>query len=118
MEKSIFAVIYRFALLPGKEKRYQQLWHKVSNYFVNSKGAIGSTLHKTHEGYWLAYSRWPNRATRDAAWPTGDTSPDLSLPDPIRSAIIEMKACASTEKTWPPIEMDLIAYSENPVKYS
>ncbi len=112
MEKSIFAVIYQFDLLPGKEKRYQQLWREVSSYFVNAKGALGSALHKTHDGYWVAYSRWPSRTTRDTAWPAGDT-PDLSLPKAIRTAIIEMKACASKEKTWPPIEMDLIAYSEN-----
>lgn len=112
-ENSIFAVIYRIALLPGKEKRYKQLWSEVSNYFIRSKGALGSTLHKTYDGYWLAYSRWPDRATRDAAWPMNNEDPNMDLPETIRNAIIEMKASASVEEAYPPIEMELIASSEN-----
>jgi hypothetical protein len=109
-KKPTFAVIYRFALLPGKEIYYQELWHEVSNYFVKSKGALGSTLHKTNDGYWLAYSRWPNRESRDDAWPV-DSAPNSTLPEAIRSAIIKMKACAQDKNTWPPIEMEIVQQS-------
>ena len=36
----MFAVIYRSYLLPGKDARYQELWHKIAEYFVAERGAI------------------------------------------------------------------------------
>lgn len=39
----------------------------------------------------MAYSRWPDKATRDASWP-GENAPNETLPDDIRAAIREMQA--------------------------
>ena len=89
----MFAVIYRSYILPGQEAEYQRLWHQIATYFVEHRGAIGSCLHKSNEGYWLAYSRWPDKATRDASWP-GDDAPSDVLPKNIRLAIIDIKKCA------------------------
>lgn len=57
----MFAVIYRGYVKPNKEKEYRQLWHQIATYFVEKRGALGSCLHKTKEGLWLAYSRWPDK---------------------------------------------------------
>lgn len=86
----MFAVIYRFKLQPHQEKNYQKYWRTIANYFIDHCGALGSCLHKCQDGLWLAYSRWPNKKTRDLAWPEGDT-PNDSLPDEIQATIIKMK---------------------------
>ncbi len=87
----MFAVIYRFKLQLHQEEAYKTYWRTIAEYFVEKRGAIGSTLHKTDDGVWLAYSRWPDKATRDAAWP-GDDAPSGELPDHIRETIRKMQA--------------------------
>ncbi len=100
----MIAVIYRFKLKSHQEALYQQHWHKIATYFVEKCGAIGSCLHKGTDGLWVAYSRWPNKATRDAAWP-GDNTPNEILPEDIREAIQKMQAIKEENK-------DLESYDE------
>jgi len=59
MEKIIFPVLYRFYLQPHQEELYKECWDKLTGYFIKERGAIGSCLHKTDNGLWIAYSRWP-----------------------------------------------------------
>lgn len=87
----MFAVIYRFQLKPHQEASYKQDWLKIVNHFMEKCGAIGSCLHKGPDGLWVAYSRWPDKATRDASWP-GDNAPAAELPEDIRLAINNMQA--------------------------
>ncbi len=39
----------------------------------------------------MAYSRWPDKATRDAAWP-GDNAPNEVLPLEIQASIKKIQA--------------------------
>lgn len=87
----MFAVIYRFTLKPHQEVIYQQYWHKIATYFAQERGAIGSCLHKGDDNLWVAYSRWPDKATRDATWP-GDNAPNEELPEDIRDTIQKIQA--------------------------
>lgn len=87
----MFAVIYKFKLKSAQEKQYQEHWHKIANFFIQSRGAIGSCLHKGEDGLWIAYSRWPDKATRDASWP-GDDLPNNDFPEDIRHSIEIMQA--------------------------
>lgn len=103
----MFAVIYRINVLADREQNYQKLWHKLATYFVNERGAIGSCLHKSYQGYWVAYSRWPDRATRDASWP-GDDAPSDELPDEIKKVMQEMKSCVDESNKMPEITMDVV----------
>ena len=82
----MFAVIYRFKLKPHQEADYQKYWHKIASFFVESRGAIGSSLHKGDDNLWVAYSRWPDKVTRDRSWP-GENAPSTELPDDIRETI-------------------------------
>lgn len=103
----MFAVIYRGYLKPGKESEYQEAWHRVAQYFVEQRGAIGSCLHRTSDGMWLAYSRWPDKKTRDASWP-GDSAPSIELPSEIRDAILTIQHCIDQDRKLPDICMEVI----------
>ncbi len=102
-----FAVIYRGYLLPGKEADYQNAWHVVAQYFVKHRGAIGSCLHLSSDGMWIAYSRWPDKKTRDASWP-GENAPSNALPCEIQKAIITIQNCLDPERKLPDICMEVV----------
>jgi hypothetical protein len=99
----MFAVIYTFVLRPEQESEYQECWRKIVTYFKQHCGAIGSCLHKGENGLWVAYSRWPNRQTRDAAWP-GDDAPNNALPSDIRNCIIAMQKIKDQNQDLPQFE--------------
>lgn len=103
----MFAVIYQSYIKPDAEIEYQTLWKLIATYFIKHRGALGSCLHKTENGIWVAYSRWPDKATRDASWPEVNT-PSLELPASIREAIIKIKACADPHRLLPEICMEVI----------
>ena len=87
----MFAVIYRFKLKLHQEALYRECWNKIVTYFMEQRGAIGACLHKGEDGLWVAYSRWPDKATRDAAWP-GEHAPSEELPRDVREVIQQMQA--------------------------
>ncbi|WP_419418744.1 antibiotic biosynthesis monooxygenase family protein [Legionella sp. D16C41] len=103
----MFAVIYRAFLKPGFEAEYQEAWRQVASYFVQYRGALGSCLHKTADGMWVAYSRWPDKATRDAAWP-GDDAPSEILPSEIRDAIIKIQTCIDQTQKLADLNMEVV----------
>ncbi|WP_299003772.1 antibiotic biosynthesis monooxygenase [uncultured Shewanella sp.] len=96
----MFAVIYRFSLPPEQESIYQTYWTQVAHYFVDQRGAIGSCLHKGEDNLWVAYSRWPDKATRDKAWP-GKEAPSDTLPLNIREAIEKMQQIKKSNQDLP-----------------
>jgi hypothetical protein len=103
----MFAVIYQSYLKPGREGDFRQAWHQIASYFVAKRGALGSWLHKTEDGKWIAYSRWPDKATRDASWPE-ENAPSDELPVEIRQAIVLIKDCIDLDRKIPDICMDVI----------
>lgn len=103
----MFAVIYRGYLKEGKEEEYQRLWRKIAKYFMASRGAIGSCLHRTEDGMWVAYSRWPSKKARDAAWP-GKNDPSRELPADIRETILAIKDCVDETRSLPEIAMEVV----------
>lgn len=106
--KKMFAVIYRGFIYPELEEEYQKLWRQVATYFINNRGAFGSCLHKTAEGEWIAYSRWPDRETRDAAWPKDDEPPSDNLKPEIQEIIVALKECIDKDKPFQEICMDIV----------
>lgn len=103
----MFAVIYQTYLKPGKEKQFEQAWHAVARYFIENCGALGSCLHKTSDDLWVAYSRWPSKSLRDAAWP-GARKANESLPTAVQNHIATIKNCMDEERKIPDIEMEVI----------
>lgn len=104
----MFAVIYRGFVKPECEAEYQKLWHHIAEYFIQHCGAIGSCLHQAEDGMWLAYSRWPDKATRNAAWPGENTESKRSFPDDIQKAIIMLKEYLDPDRKLPEICMTVM----------
>jgi hypothetical protein len=104
----MFAVIYRAYIKPGLESQYQEYWKKVASYFVSHRGALGSTLHKGEDGLWIAYSRWPDKATRDAAWPAEGEKVNPEIPSEMQEAIKGIKQCLDMERKLPDICMEIV----------
>lgn len=107
MSKSSFAVIYQSYIKPGREEEYQRYWNTIASYFVNHRGALGSCLHRTTDGLWLAYSRWPSKAMRDASWP-GENAPSGELSDEIQKAITGLKDCMDSDRKIPEVCMEVV----------
>lgn len=105
---SSFAVIYRIYLLPEKEQQYLENWPIVASYFTQKCGAFGSTLHQADDGMWVAYSLWPDRATRDAAWPKEGSAINATFPLEIKQAIANLKECADPLRFLPEITMKIV----------
>lgn len=101
----MFVVIYRGYLKPNCENEYCTAWKTVANYFIHHRGSLGSALHKAEDGMWLAYSRWPDKKTRDASW--GDNA-DNVFPDVIQSAITTVKKCLDSDHQFPEIQLEVI----------
>jgi hypothetical protein len=104
-DKTLFAVLYQGYVKQGRESEYRDAWHKIASYFIEKRGALGSCLHRTDDGLWVAYSRWPDKATRDASWPE-ENAPSSELPNEIRQAIITLKDCI--ERQLPEICMEMV----------
>ena len=109
---SDFAVIYQGYVKSGRELEYREAWRLVARYFVEQRGAIGSCLHRTTDGMWLAYSRWPDKKTRDASWP-GEDAPSNELPPEIRKAVLTIKDCLDQNRKIPEICMEVVDDSLN-----
>jgi hypothetical protein len=103
----MFAVIYQGYVKIGREAEYQQAWNRVARYFVEQRGALGSCLHRTPEGLWIAYSRWPDKKTRDASWP-GEDAPSTELPPDIRKAVLTIQDCLDQDRKLPDICMEVV----------
>ena len=114
----MFAVIYQMHVYPEKEEDYQKLWRQVAHYFTEHRGALGSCLHKTSDGVWVAYSRWPDRPTRDASWPPEGGELSETLSPEIQAAILSLKKCVDQSQPFQEIGMevvdDLLFKKENP----
>lgn len=105
--EKMFAVIYQGYLKLGRENEYQEAWNKVAQYFIEYRGAIGSCLHRTSDGLWVAYSRWPDKKTRDDSWP-GENAPLEELPLEIRNAVLTIKDCLDFDRKVPDLYMEVV----------
>lgn len=86
----MFAVIYQGKIPVENEREYRRLWTMIADYFIAQRGALGSRLHKTVDGEYLAYSCWPDKETRDQSWP-GEDAPNDILPLEIKEAIVHIR---------------------------
>lgn len=66
----MFAVIYRWRVIPGLEAQFEQGWAAGTQAIAREFGGWGSRLHKAGEGVYVAYAQWPDEATWKKAMET------------------------------------------------
>nr|WP_297784910.1 antibiotic biosynthesis monooxygenase [uncultured Allomuricauda sp.] len=63
----MYAVLYRFDVIPGREKDFEKTWQLVTESFITYAGGLGSRLHKNEAGSFLAYAQWPDKLSWESA---------------------------------------------------
>lgn len=59
----MFSVIYTFKVKPGKETELIEGWTNLTKLIYSHEGSLGSRLHKTMKGDFVAYAQWPDKDT-------------------------------------------------------
>jgi heme-degrading monooxygenase HmoA len=59
----MFAVIYRFAIHPEKEKEFLSAWEGLTDLIYKHEGSLGSRLHQQDAVNYIAYAQWPDKNT-------------------------------------------------------
>jgi hypothetical protein len=59
----MFAVIYRWRVIPGRERQFEEGWSRGTARIRDEFGGWGSRLHAAGEGVYIAYAQWPDEAT-------------------------------------------------------
>jgi len=60
----MFAVIYRWRVIPGLEAQFEAGWRAGTEAIAAEFGGWGSRLHQAGGGVYVAYAQWPD----EAAW--------------------------------------------------
>lgn len=83
----MYYIIYQFNVKPGHEKRFVKAWSEVTEAIIEHCGGLGSRMHKSEKGEYIAYAQWPSKEHRDNA----------ELPESIRNGIgAEMRDCCDS----------------------
>lgn len=67
----MYYVIIEFDVRSGVEDAFVERWSELTEFIHAEAGGLGSRLHKSSEGKFVAYAQWPDKKTRDE-------SPELS----------------------------------------
>jgi heme-degrading monooxygenase HmoA len=59
----VFIVIYRWRLKEGRESVFRQGWCEMTGSIYIMRGSLGSRLHRSEDGTWVAYAQWPDEET-------------------------------------------------------
>jgi antibiotic biosynthesis monooxygenase len=66
----MFAVIYRWRVIPGLETQFEEGWRAGTERIAAEFGGWGSRLHRAEDGAFIAYAQWPDKATWEKAMQT------------------------------------------------
>ncbi len=59
----MFAVLYSFTIIPGKEDQFLKTWHELTRLIYQYEQSFGSRLHKEVDQRYIAYAQWPDKQT-------------------------------------------------------
>jgi quinol monooxygenase YgiN len=59
------AIIYRYHVDSDQAERFQEGWRRCSTAIRSTFGSYGARLHRSEDGLWVAYGRWPSAAARE-----------------------------------------------------
>ncbi|GAC1625513.1 MAG: hypothetical protein NVS9B10_12500 [Nevskia sp.] len=87
-----FAVLYQWQIKPGKVRQFAAAWADMTDALREQRGALGSRLHRSEQGTWMAYAQWPTRALYERSGDLGPVNPEAL--ERLQDAV---------EDTWPPV---------------
>lgn len=58
----MFCVIYKFTVKPDHADQFRQHWLAVTKWYYQNAGSLGSRLHRTSTGEYIAYAQWQTRS--------------------------------------------------------
>jgi quinol monooxygenase YgiN len=93
-----FAVIYRWKLRAGMEQTFQEAWQVVTELIMAERGGLGSRLHQSDGGDWIAYAQWPSKGAWEKSRALGSVSPAASE-----------QMSAAIEESYDPVLLDLVS---------
>lgn len=69
----MIAVILEFEPINGMEEEFVSAWAECTEAIYENLGSLGSRLHRSTTGNFIAYAQWPDRETyeRSSQWPEG-----------------------------------------------
>jgi hypothetical protein len=67
----MLAVVLEFDVIAGKEQDFVTAWSECTQVIYNNFGSLGSRLHASETGTYIAYAQWPDPETyeKSAEWP-------------------------------------------------
>lgn len=87
-ETTEFCVLYRFRVVSGMEQSFMEGWSRMTRAIRKKRGGLGSRLHRSEDGWWVAYAQWPDRKTWELSSKSPE-SPDAEAADLMTRAILE-----------------------------
>lgn len=57
--------LYRWKIIPGKEKQFEDNWSIVTEAIKKDCGSFGSRLHLSTDNEYVGYAQWPDFETRE-----------------------------------------------------
>ncbi|QEM81801.1 antibiotic biosynthesis monooxygenase family protein [Halomonas binhaiensis] len=68
----MYSYLIEFNVKEGEEAAFVEHWSRLTEYIHQEFDGLGSRLHKTADGQYIAYAQWPDGDSRDAehAWTT------------------------------------------------
>jgi len=81
----MLVVQIKFVVLKGKDQELRKAWAETTNYIYKNFGSLGSRLHKTSTGEYIAHAQWPDLETyeKEHIW----TKEGLEVRDRMRGAL-------------------------------
>ena len=83
----MFAVIYRWRVIPGMEAQFEAGWKRGTAAIAREFGGWGSRLHGAGDGVYIAYAQWPDEETWRKATAQGMRHSDTEAASMYRAAI-------------------------------
>lgn len=59
----MLAVVLEFDVIEGKDKEFIDAWTECTKTIYENFGSLGSRLHLSETGSYIAYAQWPNAET-------------------------------------------------------
>jgi len=85
----MLAVVLEFDVIDGMEEQFREAWIETTEIIYQNFGSLGSRLHKSDNGVFIAYAQWPDLDVYES---------DHHWPDDTLSTRERMRACLKIGK--------------------